>query len=251
VGCSQVAWTGPGGPHLIRNYDFSPKRWEALLLRSKWNKQAVLGMVDCLWGLLDGINQSGLCVSLAFGGDPKIGNGFAIPIIVRYVLETCATVHEAREALRQVPSFMAYNLTLLDKNGAHTTAFLTPGQVPKFSNARCVTNHQGEIKSKPYAVFTRTVERASYLNTRLSQASATSASILSDFLSPPLYAQSWSRGFGTLYTAAYDPRRLSLKLVWPEMQQDFDLRNFDEGTLDLHFNLHKAGKYHPLQSIIG
>jgi predicted choloylglycine hydrolase len=251
VGCTQVAWTGSGGPRLIRNYDFAPKRWEALLLRSMWNKKAVLGMVDCLWGLLDGVNQSGLCVSLAFGGDSKVGNGFAIPIIVRYVLENCATVYEAKEALRQVPSFMAYNLTLLDKSGAHTTAFLTPGKVPRFSTALCVTNHQGKITSKPYAIFTRTVERASFLKHRLSQPATSVDSVLSDFLSPPLYAQSWSRGFGTLYTAAYDPRKLSLSLIWPEMQRDYALNSFDEDELELQFDLHDLSKYSPLQSIIG
>ena len=235
---------------MIRNYDFAPARWEALLLRSKWKNQAVLGMVDCLWGLLDGINQSGLAVSLAFGGNPKVGNGFAIPIIVRYVLENCATVHEAKEALRQVPSFMSYNLTLVDKSGAHTTAFLAPGKTPRFSTAQCVTNHQAKIHSKPYATFTRTVERAGFLNKRLSQPSTTVDSIRSDFLSPPLYASSWSRGFGTLYTASYDPRHLSVRLDWPELYRQFRLEKFSECEIPLKFSSETASNHQPIRSVV-
>ena len=59
-------------------------------------------MSDCLWGLLDGINDSGLAVSLTFGGRKDVGDGFAIPLVVRYVLETCDTVAEARAALARV-----------------------------------------------------------------------------------------------------------------------------------------------------
>ena len=43
-------------------------------------------MSDCLWGLLDGINDAGLAVSLAFGGRAT-REGFGIPLVVRYLLE--------------------------------------------------------------------------------------------------------------------------------------------------------------------
>jgi predicted choloylglycine hydrolase len=251
VGCSQLVWTGAGGPLLMRNYDFSPDRWEALLMRSQWRQKRVFGMVDCLWGLLDGLNESGLAVSLAFGGDPKVGSGFAIPIIVRYVLENCATVHEAKEALRQVPSSMAYNLTLLDRSGAFTTAFLAPGKVPKFKSDPCATNHQAVIHSKRYAIFTRTVERANFLGNRLAQPKTSSASLLSDLLSPPLYARSWSRGFGTLYTAVYDPQQLKLTLVWPGMRQSHALKNFKEFNTQLRFDQEHVGPHLPPRSLIG
>ena len=49
-------------------------------------------MSDCLWGLLDGVNDAGLAVSLTFGGRRVLGDGFGIPIVIRYLLETCETV---------------------------------------------------------------------------------------------------------------------------------------------------------------
>ena len=38
-------------------------------------------MSDCLWGLLDGMNDDGLGVSLTFGGRRVLGDGFGIPIV--------------------------------------------------------------------------------------------------------------------------------------------------------------------------
>ena len=67
TGCSQVVWPGDE-PVLIRNYDYSPGLCEGLVLLSRWNGRAVLAMVDCLWGVLDGINDAGLAISLTFGG---------------------------------------------------------------------------------------------------------------------------------------------------------------------------------------
>ena len=61
-----------------------------------WAGRRVIGMSDCLWGLLDGVNEDGLAISLAFGGRPVVGDGFGVPLVMRYVLQTCSTVDEAQ-----------------------------------------------------------------------------------------------------------------------------------------------------------
>ncbi|HRV95421.1 MAG TPA: carcinine hydrolase/isopenicillin-N N-acyltransferase family protein, partial [Anaerolineae bacterium] len=63
-GCSQAVWSGDS-PVLVRNYDYSPKLFEGNLLYTRWLRP-VIAMSDCLWGVLDGINDAGLAVSLAF-----------------------------------------------------------------------------------------------------------------------------------------------------------------------------------------
>ena len=60
----------------------------ASILHTRWVR-AVIGSSDCAWGLLDGINDAGLAVSLAFGGRKVVGSGFGVPLVVRYLLETC------------------------------------------------------------------------------------------------------------------------------------------------------------------
>ena len=107
---------------LVRNYDYAPSRFEGVVQSTAWGRHRVIGMSDCLWGLLDGMNDAGLAVSLTFGGRRVLGDGFGIPVVVRYLLETCATVAEARAALGHVPVNLAHNLTLVDGSGEAATA---------------------------------------------------------------------------------------------------------------------------------
>lgn len=45
----------------------------------------VIGMLDGGWGLLDGMNDAGLAVSLTFGGRFAQAPGFDIAIVLRYL----------------------------------------------------------------------------------------------------------------------------------------------------------------------
>jgi predicted choloylglycine hydrolase len=83
TGCSQAVWKGER-TLLVRNYDYHPELWDGVMLSSAWTGRRVIGMLDSLWGVLDGINESGLAVSLAFGGRPVVGTGFGMPLILRY-----------------------------------------------------------------------------------------------------------------------------------------------------------------------
>ena len=67
AGCSQAVWTG-NEPLLVRNYDYNPDAFDAVVLRTNWQGRGVIGTSDGLFGLVDGINDAGLAVSLTFGG---------------------------------------------------------------------------------------------------------------------------------------------------------------------------------------
>jgi predicted choloylglycine hydrolase len=132
AGCSQAVW--PKTPLLVRNYDYSPHLFEGNLLYTNW-RRPVIAMIDCLWGVLDSLNEAGLTVSLAFAGRKKVGQGFAIPLILRYSLEMCETTTEASQALRRVPVQTPYNVTVLDRAGQVITAQLGPDQTARISDA--------------------------------------------------------------------------------------------------------------------
>ena len=117
----------------MRNYDLSPDLNEGLLLRTEWTGRAVMGMVEFLWGLSDGINDAGLSVALAYGGRSEIATGFGITTILRYVLETCDTVGEALKVLHRVPSHMAYNLVLADASGRTASVELSPAVARRYA----------------------------------------------------------------------------------------------------------------------
>jgi predicted choloylglycine hydrolase len=232
-GCSQAVWRG-GEPVLIRNYDYDPRLCDGLILDTAWSGGRVIAAIDCLWGCLDGINEAGLAVSLSFGGRRAVGDGFGIPIVLRYVLEFCGTAAEAAEVLRRVPTHMAYNVTAIDRTGAFFTAQLAPDRPALIGQAPLATNHQGEIEWQRHADATASIERERFLSSLLSKP-ATSAPQLADaFLRRPLYSRAYERGYGTLYTAIYRPARGEVEYRWPEVSWTFSFAAFEEGVIRIH-----------------
>lgn len=212
--CSQAVWPGPE-PLLVRNYDYNPDLFEALALRTGWQGRAVKGVSDGLWGLVDGINDAGLAVSLTFGGRQVVGDGFGVPLILRYVLQTCETAEQAGRALARIPCHMSYNVTALDAERRYLTAYLAPDRPAVVTRAAVATNHQERVEWATHARFTATVERERYLLQRLTLHPETQERFIGAFLRPPLYSLAFSSGFGTLFTAAYRPRERSMALFWP------------------------------------
>lgn len=212
--CSQAVLTGPE-PALCRNYDYGVDLWERTIYTSAFTGRRVIGSGDCLWGLLDGMNESGLAVSLAFGGRPGSGRGFAIPIVLRYLLEVATTVAQAREVLRDLPISMSYNLTMVDAAGDSGTAFVGPDMPAEFSAAPIATNHRGDVPEYPErADRLRSVPRRNRLAAVLAS-DPRPADLAAAFLTDPLYNREYSRSFGTLYTALYRPAQGVAEFVWP------------------------------------
>lgn len=221
-------------PVLVRNYDYSPQLIEGAIVRTGWCKP-VIAMSDCLWGVLDGINGDGLAVSLSFGGRRAVGQGFGVPLLLRYVLEVCSTTQQAAEVLLRVPVHMSYNVTVADTAGRFVTAYLAPDRPPQVRPDAVSTNHQDEPEWHEHAQATSTLERERYLLGRLAQPDFDAVGLVDAFLRPPLYSTALDRGFGTLYTAVYGTRSRSAEYRWPGMRlrQSFD--EFHEAQLTVRF----------------
>jgi predicted choloylglycine hydrolase len=212
--CSQAV-VGTPEPALCRNYDYGVDLWERTIYTSAFTGGRVIGSGDCLWGLLDGMNDAGLAVSLAFGGRPGSGRGFAIPIVVRYLLEVAGTAAQAREVLRDLPISMSYNLTVVDAAGTACTAFVAPDMPAEFSAAPVATNQRGELPEYPQrAARLRSVPRRDQLRAVLAT-DPRPADLAAAFLADPLYNREYSRSFGTLYTALYRPVDKVAEFIWP------------------------------------
>ena len=207
-GCSLAAVADRDDVRLLRNYDLSPNLNEGLLLRTEWTGRAVMGMVEFLWGLSDGINDAGLSVALAYGGRSETSDGFGITTILRYVLETCDTVSEAIAALRRIPSHMAYNVVLADAAGGTASVELAPGGGISLMPRAIATNHQSKGNPAERPGFTQTVERLAHLEAL----QVSPRDLGTHFLKKPLRQNRYMEGFGTLFTAEYDPKARSLSL---------------------------------------
>ncbi len=213
-GCSQAVLTGDT-PALVRNYDYRPDLCERVVYSSAFTGRRVLGMSDCLWGLLDGMNDAGLAVSLAFGGRSGAAEGFGIPLVVRYLLEVVETVADVEAVLSGLPVSMAYNLTVLDRDADAATIFVAPGQRPEVFRLHAATNHRGTSPDDPaHARAFHSVQRQQVLLNSLQQQPQLDA-LVAEFLTPPLYNTAYDQGFGTMYTAVYRPGEGVADFVWP------------------------------------
>jgi len=228
--CSQAIWPGDR-PMLIRNYDYNPHAFDSLVLLTRWQGRTVLGTSDCLLGLVDGINDLGLSVSLTFGGRHVTGDGFGVPLLLRYVLQTCETSLEASEALARIPTHMSYNVTVLDAKGQYRTVQLAPDKAAVVTHAAVATNHQTGFQWDQQTHFTATVERERYLLQRLTLRSDTEQAFTRAFLKAPLYSTAFSKGFGTLYTAVYKPDELSMRVLWPSAEWKHSLSSFQNSSI--------------------
>lgn len=229
ISCSQAALSRPGRGMLVRNYDLDPNLNEGLVLHSAWNGRQVIATSEFMWGVADGMNDAGLALSLAFGGRKTVGDGFGIPLILRYVLEVCDDLPDAIEVLRRVPSHMAYNVTLLDRRGESATVQVAPDRPAEVLKAAVATNHQCGVEWPEHARFTATVEREKALHAHLADPQTTERDLLKAFLRPPLYNTDYQNGFGTLYTAVYRPDQGSVHWHWPDANWSQSFAAFQEG----------------------
>lgn len=233
-GCSQMLWTN-GEPALVRNYDYSPMLCDGLIMKTAWNGRRVVAMTDGLIGVLDGMNEDGLAVSLAFGGRRDVGQGFSITFVLRNVLESCASVAEATALLESVPIHVAYNVALIDRQGDFATVMLGPDREPVTTTARVSTNHQGKIEWPRYARLLQTQDRYDYLCKQLDDEHKRLEHIQEGFLQEPLYRSSYAKGYGTLYTAVYLPTRGEVHYVWPSTTLRESVRDPGEGRVTIAY----------------
>jgi predicted choloylglycine hydrolase len=113
-----------------------------------------------------------------------VGEGFGVPLILRYVLQTCATAAEAGAALARIPTHMSYNVTVIDKNREYLTVMMAPDRPAQISHAAVATNHQDGVEWDSNARFTATVERERFLLQRLALHRDPEEKFINAFLKP-------------------------------------------------------------------
>lgn len=214
-GCTHAVWLGADGPALVRNYDYPLAVVSDHFESTRWFGREVIAKGQRPWGgCLDGMNADGLVASLTFGGSPAQGPGFAIILVVRYVLETCSRVSEAVAALCRIPVALAQNVTVLDKTGAHATVFLSPERAPCVSRAPVCANHQDpDVSAGVSRNVARSLARQQAALRALERPGATLATLAETFLAAPIYSRDASSP--TVYGAIYRPAALTVDYLWP------------------------------------
>ena len=226
-GCSQAVYIEDEAV-LVRNYDYSPFVFDGLVLQSKFDQRGCVAMMDCMSGVLDGMNADGLAVSMSFGGRQEFGTGFGIPIVLRYLLECAGNVSEACELLQRIPVHGAYNVMLLDRDARFETVAIAPGHEPIKLGTRVSTNHQPGSSWPIYEEKVSTHARYRHLESVIAEGGYKARDFSRLFLQEPLYNRMFGRGFGTLYSAAFYPQSGRCEYLWPEHSWNFDFSDFDD-----------------------
>jgi predicted choloylglycine hydrolase len=227
-GCTQALWTRDR-PALIRNYDYPPGLCDAVLLHGQFTSMATLSMSDCLWGVLDGINQDGLSVSLAFGGRRTKGAGFGIAMVLRYILETCRHAKDALKVLQRVPVHLPYNLAIIDRQGDWHTVFISPDREPEVRREPYSANRQDSTIRPDDERIVDTVRREALLENVTGNPDETMEHLSDRFLQAPIYRPVRKGDWGTLYTACYRPADSSVQLRWPRFDWHQSIAKFEPG----------------------
>jgi predicted choloylglycine hydrolase len=218
--CSLATWTRDA--HLlVRSYDYPPLLCDTTVLASSWTATRVLAMADCLWGAVDGINEHGLAVAIAFGGRPVVGPGFGIGLVVRYLLEVAHDVGEAIAILSRLPVSMSYNVALTDSRGLGAIVEVAPDRAALVTGRTTAANRQAHGREEAvtewpeHARRSGTIERELALAAVANDPTATAYDLVGRFLAAPVHRDPALHEWGTVWTSVYDCDARTLDLHWP------------------------------------
>ena len=178
------------------------------IVSSAWIGREVIAKAQRPWGgVTNGFNADGLAVSVALGGRTAVGEGFAIILVARYLLETCRSMSEAVEALLRMPVAASHNVVLLDRSGDHATVYLGPDRTPAVVRDLACANGQERRGSA------NSEARLGAARDALDEAGMTLPRLVDRFLQPPLHSR--RAAFPTVYTAVYRPAEGRVDYLWP------------------------------------
>jgi predicted choloylglycine hydrolase len=210
-GCSAVMSNGV----YARNYDYRPRHYGArLALVQPEGSYASIGSTEMLTGRLDGMNEHGLCVGLHLVRLSPRGRGLSPLVIVRLLLEQCATTAEAVSLSRRIPHALRYNYSILDAQGQAAVVEAAPGMVAVRSGPwlACTNHFQSPLLKSLNRRAAHSIKRLPPLE-QWAQQGLDADSFYARFnaSTSPAFHHGYGKGAGTLHTLVGEPatRRVS------------------------------------------
>jgi predicted choloylglycine hydrolase len=233
-----------------RNYDFGPRYYGArlILLKAK-GSYASIGFSERLTGRLDGMNEHGLMIGLHLIKKRPRFPGLSSLLIVRMILDQCATTAEATAMLRRLPHAMQYNYSLLDAGGAAAVVEAAAGTVAVRSGAwlACTNHFQSAqlqpLNRRPAHSQHRLPPLEAWAQHNLSAEQTFSA--LNNSRSPAFF-HAYSRSAGTLHTIVGEPVRKRLLIGIGG-----DAAALEEDMLEVDFDRWLSGEDLPVEHLGG
>jgi predicted choloylglycine hydrolase len=130
-GCTTFCFIHHNSVFYGRNNDLPPflKKMGKSILYELKNGCSFFGNTSSMINFEEGLNEYGLAVAMEFLLPTIIVPGINSVLLVRYLLEKCATTKEAINALQSLPIASACNIILADKKGDMAVAECTPEKI--------------------------------------------------------------------------------------------------------------------------
>lgn len=213
MGCTTLVTNGA----YIRNYDFSPKLYDArLVFTNPLNGYASVGFSQQIVGRLDGMNEKGLVVGLHFVNHEERAEGFFATSIVRMLLEQCADTTEAIAFITDIPHGYCYNYSITDRNGHSIIVEASLGkQIIIDTNPLICTNHfESDVlreKNRNNIQVQGSIARKRHVHSLLERHLTTEDYYIHfNHGQSPLFSHHYDEFFGTLHTVIYSPKDLKI-----------------------------------------
>ena len=204
-GCSSVMTNALYG----RNYDYSPRRYDPTLVAIQPNGvHASLAFADRFTGRVDGINEHGLCVGLHFVNYRPVRPGLVCILIVRMLLDQCATTQEAVRLLTRIPHGQPFNYSVLDTTGAAAVVEASPLAISvRDGRQLACTNHFQIAKLGRYNRRNAGSHRRLPPLETLSRAELSPEQLFAalNHAGSPVFDHAYRSGSGTLHTFVCEP----------------------------------------------
>lgn len=210
-GCSAIMTNGIYG----RNYDYHPKTYDGRFVLWQPNKGfAHIGFAQRMIGRMDGMNEKGLAIGYHFVNRMRPKDGFICTSIARFILDSCASVTEAVNRLKEIPHRHAFNYSLADKHGNYAVVEGSPEGVDVLTtNGGACTNHFQTLEKTSENRYKIEESQERLLNLQRYQQQNPTVKETFRFLNEQQHGiakvdyRNWS---GTIHTAVYDTKNLAV-----------------------------------------
>lgn len=231
-GCSAVMTAGLYG----RNYDYDTRHYDGILVATQAKGvHASIGFSDRFTGRVDGMNEHGLCVGLHMVSEKTWKPGLVCILLVRMVLDQCATTREAVDLLRRVPHGTGFNYSLLDVGGAAAVVEASPAALDVREGERLAcTNHFQSPALQSYNRLNPGSHRHLPPLEAMAREQPTAATLfhaLNHSLSP-VFDHRYTSGSGTMHTIVCTPatRQIMVGIGGDAAPRSFDLAAWTGGA---------------------